>query len=140
MNLEPTRLADAGRSSRSTRCGLRAQERTSRSSTAIDDPRSLVVHGDPQRLQQVVWNLVWNAVKFTPLPAAVSVRVRAVGGLAELTVTDTGVGIDPEFLPHVFGWFRREDRDARAADEGLGLGLALVRQLVGAARRQRAAR
>ena len=88
------------------------------------------MYADPQRLQQVVWNLVWNAVKFTPAGGVVDVRARGVGGLAELTVSDTGIGIEPEFLPHVFGWFRREDRDVRAVDEGLGLGLALVRQLV----------
>lgn len=97
-------------------------------STCEDE--SLLVHGDAQRLQQVVWNLVWNAVKFTPAGGTVTVRLRAKGGLAELTVADTGVGIEPEFLPHVFGWFRRENREVRNADEGLGLGLALVRQLV----------
>jgi CheY-like chemotaxis protein len=53
-----------------------------------------------------------------------------MGGLAEVTVEDTGIGIEPEFLPHVFGWFRRADRNAKSAEEGLGLGLALVRQLV----------
>ena len=90
----------------------------------------VVVYADAQRLQQIVWNLVWNAVKFTPSGGVVRVRTRAIGGLAELEVSDTGIGIEPEFLPHVFGWFRRADRDTRNADEGLGLGLALVRQLV----------
>jgi signal transduction histidine kinase/CheY-like chemotaxis protein len=89
----------------------------------------LVVHGDPQRLQQVFWNLLWNAVKFTPAGGRVGVHTRAVGGLVEVTVSDTGVGIEPDFLPHVFGWFRRADRDGKSRDEGLGLGLALVRQL-----------
>jgi signal transduction histidine kinase/ActR/RegA family two-component response regulator len=97
--------------------------------TTIDD-EGLVVFGDPNRLQQIVWNLLWNAVKFTPAGGQIRLRARAAGGLAELTVSDSGVGIEPEFLPHVFGWFRRADRDVRVADEGLGLGLALVRQLV----------
>jgi signal transduction histidine kinase len=128
MNLEPTKLADAVEAAIDA-VGPRATEKGVQITTTIDD-RQITLQGDSQRLQQVVWNLVWNAVKFTPSGGTVSVRVRAVGALAELTVSDTGVGIDPEFLPHVFGWFRREDRDVRAVDEGLGLGLALVRQLV----------
>jgi signal transduction histidine kinase len=128
MNLETIRLAepidaavDAVRP--------RAAEKEIHLETSIEDPQ-VIVEGDAQRLQQVVWNLVWNAVKFTPTGGRVTVQLRAVDALAELTVTDTGIGIDPEFLPHVFGWFRREDRENRAVDEGLGLGLALVRQLV----------
>jgi signal transduction histidine kinase/ActR/RegA family two-component response regulator len=109
--------------------GPRADEKGVRIETAFD-ATELTVYADPQRLQQVVWNLVWNAVKFTPAGGVVHVRTRAMGGLAEVTVEDTGIGIEPEFLPHVFGWFRRADRDAKSAEEGLGLGLALVRQLV----------
>jgi signal transduction histidine kinase/ActR/RegA family two-component response regulator len=128
MNLEPTRLVDAVEAAIEA-VGPRASEKGVRIDTRLDDPH-LTIQGDSQRLQQVVWNLVWNAVKFTPPGGTITVRVRAVGALAELTVSDTGVGIDPEFLPHVFGWFRREDREERGVDEGLGLGLALVRQLV----------
>jgi CheY-like chemotaxis protein/nitrogen-specific signal transduction histidine kinase len=98
--------------------------------TMAFDQTGLVVRADPQRLQQIVWNLAWNAVKYTPSGGKVHVRVRAAGGLAELAVTDTGMGIDAEFLPHVFGWFRREHAGHVPAHEGLGLGLALVRQLV----------
>jgi len=79
------------------------------------------------RLQQVVWNLVGNAVKFTPHGGRVVVRLRSVRDRAELTVSDTGRGISAAFLPHVFEPFRQ----ARAgAQQGLGLGLAIVRQLV----------
>ena len=62
-----------------------------------------VLHADPQRIQQVIWNLLWNAVKFTPSGGRVTVRVRNVGGLVEVTVTDNGIGIDAEFLPHLLG-------------------------------------
>ena len=128
MNPEPTRVTEAVEQAIDA-VSVRATEKGVAIETTIDHP-NLVVEGDLQRLQQVVWNLVWNAVKFTPSGGRIRVRLRDAGGFAELTVADTGVGIDPEFLPHVFGWFRREDRDVRAVDEGLGLGLALVRQLV----------
>ena len=128
INLEPTVLADVVDAAIEA-IRPRASEKTVSITTTIDD-RTLAVHGDEQRLQQVVWNLVWNAVKFTPAGGSIQVLVLGVGSLAEVTVRDTGVGIDPAFLPHVFGWFRREDRDVRSVDEGLGLGLALVRQLV----------
>jgi signal transduction histidine kinase/CheY-like chemotaxis protein len=124
----PTNLADTVAEALDA-VAPRATEKGVRLESLLED-RQAVVYADPQRLQQVVWNLAWNAVKFTPAGGTVSVGTRITGGLAELTVTDTGVGIDPEFLPHVFGWFRRADRDVRSMDEGLGLGLALVRQLV----------
>jgi signal transduction histidine kinase/ActR/RegA family two-component response regulator len=94
------------------------------------ETKGLTVYADPQRLQQIVWNLVWNAVKYTPENGRVDVRVRTSGRLAELIVSDTGVGIDPEFLPHVFGWFRQADSGRIPDHGGIGLGLALVRQLV----------
>ena len=91
------------------------------------DAGPMEVLGDPMRLQQVVWNLVGNAVKFTPHGGRVVVRLRSVRDRAELTVSDTGRGISAAFLPHVFEPFRQ----ARAgAQQGLGLGLAIVRQLV----------
>ena len=128
INLEPTVLPDVVDAAIEA-VRPRAQEKGVSITTTIDD-RTLAVHGDGQRLQQVVWNLVWNAVKFTPAGGSIQVLVLGMGSLAEVTVRDTGAGIDPAFLPHVFGWFRREDRDTRSVDEGLGLGLALVRQLV----------
>jgi signal transduction histidine kinase/ActR/RegA family two-component response regulator len=106
-----------------------AEEKHIRVSTSFEE-HGLTVFADPQRLQQIVWNLVWNAVKYTPEGGSVTIGVRAVGGLAELTVSDTGVGIDPEFLPHVFGWFRQAESGRMPDHGGIGLGLALVRQLV----------
>jgi signal transduction histidine kinase/CheY-like chemotaxis protein len=106
-----------------------ATEKGVRVELAIEDPEMLVL-ADQQRLQQVVWNLAWNAVKFTPAGGWVRVRLRRVGDRAELTVSDTGVGIAPEVLPHVFEWFRQGDDDSVSSHAGLGLGLGLVRQLV----------
>jgi signal transduction histidine kinase len=94
----------------------------------FDDARMMVL-GDGQRLQQVVWNLVWNAVKFTPPGGRVQIALRRRGEDAELTVSDTGVGIPKEFLPHVFEWFRQADTAPTRAYSGLGLGLGLVKQI-----------
>jgi PAS domain S-box-containing protein len=88
------------------------------------------VSGDPDRLQQVVWNLVSNAIKFTPSGGLIRVLVHAVDGHSELVVADSGVGIRPDFLPHVFERFRQSDSSSTRAHGGLGLGLALVRHLV----------
>jgi signal transduction histidine kinase/CheY-like chemotaxis protein len=89
-----------------------------------------VVRGDPLRLQQVIANLIANAVKFTPAGGRVNVRVREMAGSVELTVSDNGVGIAPEFLPHLFEAFRQADAGATRAHGGLGLGLSIVRHLV----------
>ena len=89
----------------------------------------LVVQGAPLRLQQVVWNLLSNAVKFTPKGGRVSVRAWRAGGEARVEVSDTGVGIAPEFLPHVFDRFRQADGSTTRQYGGLGLGLAIVRAL-----------
>jgi PAS domain S-box-containing protein len=86
--------------------------------------------GAADRLQQVVWNLVSNAVKFTPRGGRVEVTLRRANGSAEIVVTDTGEGIAPEVLPYVFDQFRQEDSSSTRAHRGLGLGLALVRHLV----------
>ncbi len=97
--------------------------------TALD-PEAGPVSGDPARLQQVVWNLVSNAVKFTPGRGRVTVTVERVGQTAEIRVTDTGEGISPDFLPHVFDRFRQADSSTTRPHGGLGLGLAIVRYLV----------
>ena len=94
------------------------------------DPRAGPVSGDPDRLQQVVWNLVSNAIKFTPKGGRVQVRLERVNSHVEITVADTGTGIAAEFLPHVFDRFRQADQTMTRKYGGLGLGLAIVRQLV----------
>ena len=91
---------------------------------------AVVVVGDPARLQQVVWNLLTNAVKFTPEGGRVEVRLGRVESHVEIVVSDTGAGIDPEFLPHVFERFRQADQQANRRHGGLGLGLSIVRHLV----------
>ncbi|HEY1696979.1 MAG TPA: ATP-binding protein [Polyangiaceae bacterium] len=93
-------------------------------------PEAARIVGDPDRLQQVVWNLVNNAVKFTPRGGSVEVRLERVGTHVGLTVTDSGQGIRPEFLPHVFERFRQAEGTTTRRFGGLGLGLAIVRHLV----------
>jgi PAS domain S-box-containing protein len=88
------------------------------------------VMGDPSRLQQVVWNLLTNAVKFTPRGGRVKVSLGRVNSRVEIAVSDTGEGIAPEFLPHVFERFRQADQRTTRQHGGLGLGLAIVRHLV----------
>ncbi|PYQ96738.1 MAG: hybrid sensor histidine kinase/response regulator [Acidobacteria bacterium] len=89
-----------------------------------------MVSGDAARLQQVIWNLLGNAVKFTPEGGRVDVSVEPAGASVELNIVDTGQGIDPEFLPHVFERFRQAEGTPSRRHGGLGLGLAIVRQLV----------
>ena len=96
----------------------------------IIDPRVGPVSGDPDRLQQVLWNLLSNAVKFTPKKGRVQVRVERVNSHIEIVVSDTGVGIRPDFLPHVFEQFRQADAGLKRATGGLGLGLSIVRHIV----------
>jgi PAS domain S-box-containing protein len=94
------------------------------------DARSTVVSGDPDRLQQVVWNLLTNAIRFTPEGGRIDVRITADEDHAEISVSDTGQGIAPSFLPYVFDRFRQADASATRTHSGLGIGLALVRHLV----------
>jgi len=96
--------------------------------TAIDLPENKV-SGDATRLQQIVWNLLSNAVKFTPINGRIEVRLEAVGTYAYIQVKDTGKGINPDFLPYVFDYFRQEDGTTTRKFGGLGLGLAIVRHL-----------
>ena len=88
------------------------------------------VSGDPDRLQQVVWNLLSNAVKFTPRGGRVQVRLERVNSHIEVVVSDTGIGIKPEFLPHVFERFHQGEAGTTRKTGGLGLGLAIVRHMV----------
>ena len=96
----------------------------------IVDSRVGPVSGDPDRLQQVVWNLLSNAVKFTPKDGRVQVRVQQVNSHVEIEVSDTGSGIEPGFLPHVFERFRQADAGTTRKTGGLGLGLSIVRHIV----------
>ena len=97
--------------------------------TTIDDSFGIIA-GDPDRLQQIVWNLLSNAIKFTPTHGCVEVRLERHDKEAAIVVRDTGAGISPEFLPHVFDRFRQEDAGAKRRFGGLGLGLAIVKHLV----------
>jgi CheY-like chemotaxis protein len=97
---------------------------------SVLDPHAVGATGDPSRLQQVVWNLLVNAVKFTPKGGRVQVHLQRVNSHVEIVVSDTGQGIRPELLPHIFERFRQADSTSTRAHAGLGLGLALVRHLV----------
>ncbi len=95
----------------------------------IQNPSGTTVMGDPERLQQVFWNLFSNAIKFTPKNGRVRVSVEAIGSNVEVVVTDTGQGIDAEFLPRVFDRFTQNDSSSTRRARGLGLGLSIARQL-----------
>jgi signal transduction histidine kinase/ActR/RegA family two-component response regulator len=95
----------------------------------VIDPHAAPVSGDPERLQQVVWNLLSNAVKFTNRGGKVQVRLGRVNSHLELSVADSGIGIAPEFLPHVFERFRQADAGTARERGGLGLGLSIAKQL-----------
>ncbi|BAY23674.1 multi-sensor hybrid histidine kinase [Calothrix sp. NIES-2100] len=94
------------------------------------NPKIGMVLGDSTRLQQIMWNLLSNAVKFTPAGGRVEVRLSQVENQAQITVSDTGKGISPDFLPYVFDYFRQADSASTRKFGGLGLGLAIVRHLV----------
>jgi PAS domain S-box-containing protein len=94
------------------------------------DPLAGPISGDPARLQQVVWNLLSNAVKFTPKQGRIQVRLERVDSHIEISVSDTGQGIDPAFLPHLFERFRQADASASRKHGGLGIGLAIAKEIV----------
>ena len=94
------------------------------------DPLAGAVSGDPNRLQQVFWNLLSNAIKFTPRGGRVQVLLERINSHLEVSVIDTGEGIDPAFLPHIFDRFRQADATTTRRHGGLGLGLAIVKQLI----------
>ena len=94
------------------------------------DPDVGAIFAAPDRLQQIIWNLLSNAIKFTPAGGLVELRAARVGKTVRLTVRDTGVGIQPAFLPHVFERFRQADSTTTRSHSGVGLGLAIVRHLV----------
>jgi len=94
------------------------------------DPRTPNVMGDQDRLQQVIWNLLSNALKFTEAGGSIDVRLALNGRFARIVVADSGHGISPEFLPHVFERFRQADASSSRRHGGLGVGLALVHDLI----------
>ena len=96
----------------------------------VMDTGAIAIPGDPVRLQQVVWNLLSNAIKFTPRGGRVLIRSERVNSHLEIIVSDTGQGISPDFLPHVFDRFRQADQKTSRQHGGMGLGLAIVRHLV----------
>ena len=94
------------------------------------DPNAGLILGEAVRLQQVVWNVLSNAVKFTPKEGRIDVELRVAGKNLQIVISDTGEGIEPEFLPHIFERFRQADSSSRRTHGGLGLGLSIVRSLV----------
>ncbi len=128
LQVQPVNLADVVRVAIATITpaadakGIRVQ--------SVLDVQVQPISGDPDRLQQVVWNLLSNAVKFTPKGGRVQVRLQRVDSHIEVIVSDTGRGIAREFLPHLFERFRQADSSFSREYGGLGLGLAIVRELV----------
>jgi len=106
-----------------------ADSREIRLKTALESLMS-PVSGDPDRIQQIIWNLLSNAIKFTPKGGQIDVRLERVHSHIEITISDTGQGIAPEFLEHIFERFRQSDSSSTRRHGGLGLGLSIVRQLV----------
>ena len=96
----------------------------------VMDTGTISIPGDPVRLQQVVWNLLSNAIKFTPRGGRVQILSERVNSHLEIVVSDTGQGIPPDFLPHVFDRFRQADQKTSRQYGGMGLGLSIVRHLV----------
>jgi PAS domain S-box-containing protein len=94
------------------------------------EPDPPLIQGDSTRLHQVIWNLLSNAVKFTPAGGRVNIRLERLDSFAQLTISDTGQGIEPDFLPYVFEYFRQANATTTRKFGGLGLGLAIVRHLV----------
>ena len=95
-----------------------------------EDKNQPIVYGDPDRLQQVIWNLLTNAIKFTAENGIIQIETRKIGKNVEVVVSDNGKGITAEFLPFVFDRFRQADSSSTRTAGGLGLGLAIVKQLV----------
>jgi signal transduction histidine kinase len=97
--------------------------------TTTFDP-TVTIAADTERLQQVIWNLLSNALKFTPKNGAVHIALKEIDGHVEITVSDTGAGIKPTFLTHIFEQFRQADSSTTRQHGGLGLGLSIVKHLV----------
>jgi PAS domain S-box-containing protein len=127
LNVETVNLTDILRESIATVTPA-AEAKGVRIETVLD-PRSGLVTGDPNRLQQIVWNLMSNAIKFTPRGGGVHLRLSRVDSHVEIGVSDTGIGISRDFLPFVFEPFRQADATFAREHGGLGLGLGIAKQL-----------
>jgi PAS domain S-box-containing protein len=132
LNVSPIHLASTIKAAIETvRLAAEAKSITIETHFASDfAPEVGQVSGDSTRLQQVVWNLLSNAVKFTPSGGRVTVQLEQIDHQAQITISDTGKGIRPEFVPYIFDYFRQEDGATTRKFGGLGLGLAIVRQIV----------
>jgi len=127
LNVSPVNLVTTITAAIET-VSLAAQAKGIKLTTVMDVNIKLL--GDSNRLQQVFWNLLTNSIKFTPAGGCVEIRLARIGENAQIQVSDTGKGIDAEFLPYVFDYFRQADSTTTRKFGGLGLGLAIVRQLV----------
>jgi signal transduction histidine kinase/CheY-like chemotaxis protein len=128
LDSRPVSLADASRHA-VTAGAPAAQAKGVHVTSAIPDS-SVPVFGDPMRLRQIAWHLLANAIKFTPRGGDVGLTVDVAGDVAMLTVSDSGPGIDPEFLPRIFDQFTQGDPSTTRTAGGLGVGLSLVKDLV----------
>ncbi|KAF3887526.1 MULTISPECIES: ATP-binding response regulator [Nostocales] len=127
LNIAPVDLADTIKAAMET-VRLAAEAKSIQIETAINITIGKVA-GDSGRIQQIIWNLLANSVKFTPEGGRVEIRLERVGTQTQITVSDTGKGISPDFLPYVFDSFRQADSATTRKFGGLGLGLAIVRHL-----------
>ncbi|WP_143467699.1 GAF domain-containing protein [Leptolyngbya ohadii] len=128
LNVAPVNLANTIRAAMET-VRLAAEAKSITVEATLTPDIGLVL-GDSTRLQQVIWNLLSNAVKFTPSGGQVNIQLECFDSSAQITVSDTGQGIAPDFLPYVFDYFRQADGATTRKFGGLGLGLAIVRHLV----------
>jgi PAS domain S-box-containing protein len=128
LHLDP-QIVDVSDTMRLTVEGIESQAVASGVSLTLSAEPDLMAWADPARLQQMAWNLLSNAIKFTPAGGRVEADVRRMRDRIRVQVTDTGIGIGPEFLPHLFERFRQADASTTRAHGGLGLGLAITRHL-----------
>ena len=128
LNIAPVNLESAIAAAIET-VRLAAEAKLIQINTVLE-PNIGQVTGDSGRLQQVIWNLLFNAIKFTPQGGQVEISLQSLGSQAQLRVSDTGKGISPDFLPYVFDYFRQADGATTRKFGGLGLGLAIVRHIV----------
>ena len=128
LDVQPINLSDVIRAAAET-IGPAANAKEIRVQLVLD-PRAATLSGDPNRLQQVFWNLLSNSIKFSPKGGRVQVLLERIDSHLEVSIIDSGDGIEPAFLPHVFDRFTQADAATTRSHGGLGLGLAIVKQLV----------